>query len=73
MEDMSSTKYPRIARANEQVQGGWQGYVNKMGREGSDPIIREAFTVKLNGEETTDNEGPSSGTEADMGERPECG
>lgn len=67
MEDMSSTKFPRIARANEQLQGGWQTYVNKNGREGSDPIIREAFTVKLKRDEVTEDEGPCSGTEAELG------
>ena len=67
VEDMSSMKFPKIARQNESVTGGWEGYVNKNGREGSDPIIREAFTVNLKRDEVTDDEGPCSGTEAELG------
>lgn len=60
-------KFPKVARQNESVTGGWESYVNKNGREGSEPIIREAFTVKLNRDEVTNDEGPSSGTEAELG------
>jgi hypothetical protein len=71
MEDLSSSKFPKIPRANENVQGGWQGYVNKLGREGSDPIIKEAFSVNLARDEVNADEGPQQRDE--LGTRPECG
>jgi hypothetical protein len=70
VQDMSSAKFPRIPRTNEQVVGGWASYVNKNGREGSDPIIRDAFTVGANREEA-ENEGHEQ--HAELEERPECG
>lgn len=71
VQDMSSSKFPRIPRPNERVVGGWESYINKNGREGSDPVIREAFSVKLNGEEAKEDEG--SEQHAELGARPECG
>ena len=71
MKDLSSSKFPKIPRANENIQGGWQGYINRLGREGSDPIIREAFTVHLDREAVDTDEG--SQQQPELGERPECG
>ena len=70
MKDMSSEKFPRIPRPNENVPG-WGVYINKNGREGSEPVIREAFTVHLDREGA--NEDGGSEREAELGERPECG
>jgi hypothetical protein len=70
---MSSMKFPKIARQNESVTGGWEGYVNKNGREGSDLVIREAFTVKLNGEGATDDGGPEREAGPELGDRPDGG
>lgn len=72
MKDMSSEKFPRIPRPNENVVNGWGTLINKLGREGSEPIIREAFTVKAEGEGVTSDEGTGTGDEAGLGARPEC-
>ena len=80
MKDMSSEKFPRIPRPNENVQGtdkifrqNWSAYVNKEGPEGSLPIIQEAFAVNLNRDEgVTDNGEPEREAEPGLAEGPEC-
>jgi hypothetical protein len=65
MKDLSSSKFPKIPRANENLAASdgvfrtnWATYVNKEGREGSDPIIKEAFTVHLDREAVDTDGGP---------------
>lgn len=71
VQDLSSGKFPRIPRPNENLVNGWGTLINKNGREGSEPVIREAFTVNLDREEAVADEGPEQ--HDGLGARPECG
>jgi len=71
VQNLSSGSFPRIPRQNENLVNGWGTLVNKNGREGSEPIIREAFTIKLDRDEVKTDEGPEQHDV--LGDGPECG